>query len=541
MVSTSPLPGTTFTGNQQTKAGLPMNNHDHTLDHSARAGFVADGCLTVRTTLPADFHSDLYGRIEEVFEKEGNPGNNLLPRLPEIRRVFDDPAVAGALESLLGPGYVMNPHRHCHLNPPGSPGQSWHKDCYVFDHNLRHPRFRWVLAFYYPQDVTADMGPTGVMPGQQWYRTISDPDPHKATEREEPLLGEAGTVAIVHFDSWHRAIANRSGRKRYMLKFQFARTVEPSASEADGRRSWEESGAVCSDVWRWLSGAGNGPAPGSHEPIGGWVDQLGSASPAERARAADRIALSGAAADAVSALAQALEDEAEPVRLNAAYALAGAEGGTGLLADSLRREAAASEELATAKTADNAHGTNPTAPRRRPRPGRDARGRRVRGRTAARRALAGAGLGGGSVGQHGAGGGAPCRRPVRGRRRRALVGAAQRPGGPRPAPRCGRRRAGGGHPLPPRRRLPGPPQRGDRPAPRSCSGGGDSAGPGGDAGGREPLQPLLRRRRPAAPGAGLAGGTGGPHGPPLHVALVSRHDPREPLLRTRPRGTGFSA
>ena len=62
------------------------------------------------------------------------------------------------------------------------------------------------------------------------------------------------------------------------------------------------------------------------------------------------------------ALAQALEDEAEPVRLNAAYALAGAEGGTGLLADSLRREAAASEELATAKTADNAHGTNPTAP-----------------------------------------------------------------------------------------------------------------------------------------------------------------------------------
>ena len=340
-----------------------MTSHDHTLDDGARARFVADGCLTVRTTLPADFHSDLYGRIEEVFENEGNPGNNLLPRLPEIRRVFDDPAVAGALESLLGPGYVMNPHRHCHLNPPGSPGQSWHKDCYVFDHNLRHPRFRWVLGFYYPQDVTADMGPTGVLPGQQWYRTISDPDPHKATEREEPLLGEAGTVAIVHFDSWHRAIANRSGRKRYMLKFQFARTVEPAASgAADGHPSWEESGAVCSDVWRWLSGAGNGPAAGSEEPIGGWVDQLASSSPAERARAADRIALSGSAADAVPALARALEDEDEPVRLNAAYALAGAGEGRGLLADSLRREAAASEELATAKTADNAHGTNPTAP-----------------------------------------------------------------------------------------------------------------------------------------------------------------------------------
>ena len=245
-----------------------MNNHDHTLDHSARAGFVADGCLTVRTTLPADFHSDLYGRIEEVFEKEGNPGNNLLPRLPEIRRVFDDPAVAGALESLLGPGYVMNPHRHCHLNPPGSPGQSWHKDCYVFDHNLRHPRFRWVLAFYYPQDVTADMGPTGVMPGQQWYRTISDPDPRKAIEREEPLLGEAGTVAIVHFDSWHRAIANRSGRKRYMLKFQFARTVEPAASEADGTASGRgtRAGPSAPTCGAGSRGPATVPRPGRRSP-----------------------------------------------------------------------------------------------------------------------------------------------------------------------------------------------------------------------------------------------------------------------------------
>ena len=67
----------------------------------------------------------------------------------------------------------MNPHRHCHLNPPGGKGQSWHKDCYVFDHNLRHARFRWVMAFYYPQDTTPDMGPTGVLPGQQWYRKIS--------------------------------------------------------------------------------------------------------------------------------------------------------------------------------------------------------------------------------------------------------------------------------------------------------------------------------------------------------------------------------
>ena len=71
--------------------------HDRTLDDGNLARFVADGCLTVRTTLPTDFHSDLYGRIDQVFEKEGNPGNNLLPRLPEIRQVFDDPAAAAAV------------------------------------------------------------------------------------------------------------------------------------------------------------------------------------------------------------------------------------------------------------------------------------------------------------------------------------------------------------------------------------------------------------------------------------------------------------
>ncbi|MDA0337314.1 MAG: phytanoyl-CoA dioxygenase family protein, partial [bacterium] len=194
-----------------------MSNADFALDAAARAQFVRDGHIVVRTGLPREFHEATCNRIETVFERDGNEGNNILPRVPELQQVYNDPAVAGALQSLLGPGYIMNPHRHCHLNPPGSKGQTWHKDCYVYDHNLRHPRFHWVLAFYYPQDTTAAMGPTGVMPGQHWYRTISDADPAQATEREQALVGAAGTVSIVHFDAWHRATPNSSERKRYML------------------------------------------------------------------------------------------------------------------------------------------------------------------------------------------------------------------------------------------------------------------------------------------------------------------------------------
>jgi hypothetical protein len=326
-----------------------------------RARFVRDGHVVVRTGLPAEFHQAVYARIEEVFDKEGNVGNNILPRVPELRQVYDDPAVAGALTGLLGPGYIMNPHRHCHLNPPGSKGQSWHKDCYVFDHNWRHPRFHWVLAFYYPQDTTPDMGATGVMPGQQWYRTISTPDPDAATEPAESLVGDAGTVSIVHFDAWHRATANTSERKRYMLKFQFARMAPPTANGPAGEAAWERNAAVSDDVFRWL--AGDGERPATAEAIGAAVDSLRDADPAVRAAAADRIARSGAAGDAVRQLTTALEDAAEAVRLNAAYALAAAgAAGRQALSGDLRREALASEPLTVEKTADNAHGTNPTAP-----------------------------------------------------------------------------------------------------------------------------------------------------------------------------------
>lgn len=326
------------------------------------ARFIADGHLVVQTSLPREFHTDLYAKLEDVFEKEGNPGNNILPRVPEISEVYDDPAVRSALHRLLGPGYVMNPHRHCHLNSPGSKGQSWHKDCYVFDHNVRQPRFRWVLAFYYPQDVTADMGPTGVIPGQQWYQDISDPDPLETTEASQPLLGAAGTVSIVHFDAWHRATANTSDRKRYMLKFQFARTCEPD-EDSPTAGAWDETSAVCDDVWAWLhAGVPSWSTKSGKGSIGALADALNSPDVQTRRRAADQIACSGAAGDAMDCLRGALADEDEGVRLNAAYALAAAGiAGVKTLVESLQINAQAAEERATAKTADNAHGTNPTA------------------------------------------------------------------------------------------------------------------------------------------------------------------------------------
>ncbi len=233
-------------------------------DHIRR--FITDGYVQVNDGLPAEFHQDLYRKIETVLEEEGNPGNNILPRIPEIHKVFDQPSVRGALTSLLGPGYLMHPHRYCHLNKPGSSGQQWHKDDYIFDHNVRHARFRWVMAFYYPQDVSADMGPTGILPGTQHLNRISDCDASKTTESALGLCGAAGTVSIVNFDSWHRATQNVTGKNRYMLKFQFTRSREPAGPVWEsGNGGWKPQPgdalpAVSEAVWNWLAGGECGEA-----------------------------------------------------------------------------------------------------------------------------------------------------------------------------------------------------------------------------------------------------------------------------------------
>ena len=293
--------------------------------------FIQRGFLTIQADADPGLHGEIHDQLEHVYANEGNIGNNILPRIPRIQEVFDDPAVRAALTGLLGPDYIMNPHRHGHLNPPGSKGQTWHKDCYVYDHNLRHPRFQWILAFYYPQDTDADMGPSALVPGHQNFKTISAVDPDHTTESVLPLLGIAGTVTLLNFDAWHRATANVSNKNRYMLKFQFARMSQPRAPLwQHGSATWVPSEpdsvpGLSRDVWHWLRG--------------------GLSTPVNNGKVNE---------------ADILADD-ECLRLNTAYDLAAHEGTESLLVEAMRRETREAIEDTTAKTADNAHGTNPTA------------------------------------------------------------------------------------------------------------------------------------------------------------------------------------
>jgi HEAT repeat protein len=299
--------------------------------------FITEGYVILKTDFSKQFHSDLIQQLNDVYKNEGNPGNNILPRVPDLHKVFDHPTVKGALTSVLGPDYTMHPHRHGHFNNSSSPG-GWHKDDY-FGHNKTRNHFPWwAMIFYFPQDVSVDMGPTGVVPGTQYYetRTFESEDPVQEVKAD----GEAGTFALVHYDIWHRANANTSGKERYMLKFQFVRSSvpdSPSWNNTDSEWSLPKTFSqpvyphdiIWRQTWNWLTGKPDAEqvdtnAAADSASIAQWVKQLGDEDRAVRVKAANELGLLGrsAADEAVAAMTKALHDPFEPVALNAAYGLA---------------------------------------------------------------------------------------------------------------------------------------------------------------------------------------------------------------------------
>ena len=83
--------------------------------------------MNVTTDVPMEFHETIYHKTDALFagavdfrgDRRHNPLNNILPLVPELQVVLESPAVRGALTSILGNGYVMHPHRHCHPNFAG--------------------------------------------------------------------------------------------------------------------------------------------------------------------------------------------------------------------------------------------------------------------------------------------------------------------------------------------------------------------------------------------------------------------------------------
>ncbi|MFI9833259.1 phytanoyl-CoA dioxygenase family protein [Streptomyces sp. NPDC051913] len=188
------------------------------------ARFVAHGFLRLDGVVPGEMNEEAL----RVFTGDlpvvpyGTPVPKAFPEGSFARRLVELPAVAGALESLVGPDPTVDHHFVHTREPHEGSAQPLHADALI---DVRPDAFD-VQLMYYPQDVTADMGGTLVVPGSHLRRT-NESD----TGRYQNLLGQtrltcsAGTVMLLHHGIWHGGRRNDSDSVRQMYKIRFNPTV----------------------------------------------------------------------------------------------------------------------------------------------------------------------------------------------------------------------------------------------------------------------------------------------------------------------------
>jgi len=241
-----------------------MTNDSHLSTDAHIQEFIYHGLTTVRSSCPLSVHARIHDELQTWFATHKNPSNDLVAHVPALRGLFEDPVIDGVLTGILGPGYLIHRHRHCHEHRSGAAAQTIHKDGPIGG-NVRGHHPRNVLIFYYPHTVTHEMGPTIVQPGSQYYMSPQEDLP------EVEICCEGGTVVIAHYEIWHRAGENQSADTRFMVKFLGVRTQEPVApSWRSMSPVWEppDDGLIghpdiCCHLWRWYRGMSAGPS--SHE------------------------------------------------------------------------------------------------------------------------------------------------------------------------------------------------------------------------------------------------------------------------------------
>ena len=171
--------------------------------------------------------------------------------VPQLWQVLDDPAVRRNVTAILGDNYFVHVHRHPHISH-GQPGkktpamlQPFHKDGHAVKPRPRHREPWWLIMFYYPQEVTLDNGPTGLLPGTHLLPKLGGKEdwhhPPKLTKKDgqlqltdgyiqpnvHPMTCTAGSVALAHFDIGHGAMTNGTEQNRFACKFVFMRAERP--------------------------------------------------------------------------------------------------------------------------------------------------------------------------------------------------------------------------------------------------------------------------------------------------------------------------
>ena len=207
-----------------------MNKIDqYLLNDDQVADFVINGYHIVQTPFPSKFHDEIYSKLNNL---SSNPGDKINIAVSELDEIYGHPSLRGPLQSLLGEGYSIAEHRHCHKNHPGTRSQIWHQDNLeiptLMDGHTKSPdHIKSVLVMYYPQEVKSNMGPTALIPGSHLFRSSPEANASQGNFRDQKIATlKEGSLLILHYDIWHAGTANTSNKIRYMVKYLFERKKE---------------------------------------------------------------------------------------------------------------------------------------------------------------------------------------------------------------------------------------------------------------------------------------------------------------------------
>ena len=160
--------------------------------------------------------------------KAGSPLKNAYPVNSPLEKILKNEVVAGAIQSLVGSNPVVD-HQALHLTFPSKffkgankrqMSQGNHQDSTI------DPRSTFdIQLFYFPTEVTKEMGGTRYHPGTH-LRIVNE----FAIAKYQNILGQKsivckpGTIGIFHNGLWHGAGVNFSDEIRYMFKVRLQPT-----------------------------------------------------------------------------------------------------------------------------------------------------------------------------------------------------------------------------------------------------------------------------------------------------------------------------
>ena len=330
--------------------------------------------------IPEEIHHRIYTREKQAYlaRKPLTPGG-----MPDVLKVINAPGVVDACDRIVGRNWAIVPFTHNASFASGARDQHWHKDDNgpYNGRKQRHHQAVQIEMLYYPQDVTEVMGPTATVPYSHYWTfnheenhdnfagadhldfeyqisgmegvPVSGPDSeydwedvvhrrtaHDVRMREAvtstgwPLVApfeaaplRAGTVLLYSHNTFHRGNHRRDdwrlwdSHPRFMWRYWIYRTTEP-----DGR----DGGEPAETDWR---GLGVDPLTGvdlrrASEDVtvvwryhDHWMRTGRTPPPRPEATVRSR-AEREAEAGALNEQLHAMGDEAEPLRIGAAYKLA---------------------------------------------------------------------------------------------------------------------------------------------------------------------------------------------------------------------------